>query len=125
MAKRRNSFDPDALAKAGQEIAKRHQVRENVTLEKEEEEVPVAKAVVIETPVMEEPIKEIPVKETPVKKKAVAKKAGAITKNTDDKTQLCRIGLAYHRRLKFGAVKSDMTIRQFLEDLIEKNVPEA
>ena len=90
MAKKK-SFDPDALAKAGQEIVKKHQVRENVAPQPEP---------------------------TP---KPVAKKRGP---KSDEKTQLCRIGISYHRRVKFAATKKDMTIRQYLEELIGKNVPE-
>jgi len=80
------SFDPDALAKAGQEIAKKHQVREKP-----------------ETP-------------APPPKKRGPK--------SDERTQLCRIGISFHRRVKLEAVKKDMTIRQFLEELIAENVPE-
>ncbi len=87
MAKRK-SFDPDALAKAGQEIAKKHQSRENVTPPQEEEPSP------------------------PKRKKE------------SEKTQLCRVGISFHRRVKFEAVKNDMTIRQFLEKLIDENTPE-
>jgi hypothetical protein len=123
MAKRRNSFDPDALAKAGQEIAKRHQVRENVPI--------VEEPLVVNVPIIEEVVKveiEPPVKtiiKPSPKKKAVAKKVMPTTKNGNEKTQLCRIGLSYHRRLKFAAVMNDMTIRQYLENLIEEHIPEA
>ena len=89
MAKKK-TFDPDALAKAGQEIVKKHQVRENV------EPTPAP---------------------TP---KPAAKKRGP---KSDEKTQLCRIGISYHRRVKFAATKNDMTIRQYLEELIGNNVP--
>ena len=87
MAKNK-SFDPDALAKAGQDIAKKHQVREAVS----------PKAVA----------------------KPAPKKRG---RQTDEKTQLCRVGISFHRRVKFAAVKKDMTIRQYLENLIEEHVP--
>lgn len=93
MAKKK-SFDPDALAKAGQEIVKKHQVRENVT------PPPSLK-------------KQMP-KPTP-------KKRGP---KSDERTQLCRIGISFHRRVKLEATKNDMTIRQYLENLIGKNVPE-
>jgi hypothetical protein len=90
MAKKK-SFDPDALAKAGQEIVKKHQVRENVTPQP------------APTP------------------KPAPKKRGP---KSDEKTQLCRIGISYHRRVKFAATRKDMTIRQYLEELIGKNVPD-
>lgn len=90
MAKKK-SFDPDALAKAGQEIVKKHQVRENVA----PQSAPAPKP--------------------------VAKKRGP---KSDEKTQLCRIGISYHRRVKLAATKKDMTIRQYLEELIGKNVAE-
>ena len=90
MAKKK-TFDPDALAKAGQEIAKKHQVRENVIPEPSPE-----------------PAKPAPKKRGP---------------KSDEKTQLCRIGISYHRRVKLAAIKKDMTIRQYLENLIGKHVP--
>lgn len=114
MAKRRNSFDPDALAKAGQEIAKKHQIRENVPVKEEVVEKPTEK------PVEKEKPKTVR-KRTTTKKTATAKTTKS---NKNEKTQLCRIGLSFHRRLKFEAVRNDMTIRQFLEELIDKNVPE-
>lgn len=117
MAKRRNSFDPDALAKAGKEIAKRHQVRENIPVV-EEEEIPIEK-----TPVVAKKVKRITTK-TSTKHKVIAKKVVEKTKSDTEKTQLCRIGLSYHRRLKFAAVMNDMTIRQYLENLIEEHIPE-
>lgn len=83
MAKK-NTFDPDALAKAGQEIVKKHQVREKTA-------------------------------PAPPQKKRRPK--------SEEKTQLCRVGLSFHRRVKLAAIKNDMTIRQYLETLIEKNVP--
>lgn len=110
MAKRRNSFDPDALAKAGQEIAKKHQIRENVITE----EKPVEK------PIEKEKPKVVRKKVTPKK----TTKAKTIKSAGNEKTQLCRIGLSFHRRVKFEAVRNDMTIRQFLEELIDKHVPE-
>ncbi len=87
MAKNK-SFDPDALAKAGQDIAKKHQVRETTTPK--------------------------------IVAKPAPKKRG---RQTDEKTQLCRVGISFHRRVKFAAVKKDMTIRQYLEELIEEHVP--
>lgn len=84
MAKNK-SFDPDALAKAGQDIAKKHQERESNA------------------------------SPTPPKKRG---------RKSDERTQLCRIGISFHRRVKFAAVKNDMTIRQYLENLIAENVPE-
>jgi len=42
---------------------------------------------------------------------------------SDEKTQLCRIGLSFHRRLKMAAVQKDLTIRKYLEELIDANVP--
>lgn len=96
MAKKK-TFDPDALAKAGQEIVKKHQVRENI-----EPTPPPAPA-------------------PKPKPKPAAKKRGP---KSEEKTQLCRIGLSYHRRVKFAATKNDMTIRQYLEELIGKNVPD-
>lgn len=95
MAKNK-SFDPDALAKAGQDIAKKHQVREAVTPK-----------TVATTPVA------APAAPAP-------KKRG---RQTDEKTQLCRVGISFHRRVKFAAVRKDMTIRQYLEELIEEHVP--
>lgn len=114
MAKRRNSFDPDALAKAGQEIAKRHQVRENVPIV---EEQPIVKAPIVEKVVKVEPPK------NKITKASTKKKIVETTKSGNEKTQLCRIGLSYHRRLKFAAVMNDMTIRQYLENLIEEHIP--
>lgn len=87
MAKKK-TFDPDALTKAGQDIVKKHQERENVSPSS------------ISKP----------------------KKRGP---RSDEKTQLCRIGISYHRRVKFAAIKNDMTIRQYLEELIEENVPKS
>lgn len=115
MAKRRNSFDPDALAKAGKEIAKRHQVRENVP--PVEEEKPIEKP-----PVVDKKVKRTAAKPS-IKKKVTTKKTVEQPKSGIEKTQLCRIGLSYHRRLKFAAVMNDMTIRQYLENLIEEHIP--
>ncbi|MFT6936834.1 MAG: hypothetical protein ACJA1N_001134 [Saprospiraceae bacterium] len=120
MAKRRNSFDPDALAKAGQEIAKRHQVRENVPIVEKQpivEEQPIVKAPIVEKVVKVEPPK------NKITKASTKKKIVETTKSGNEKTQLCRIGLSYHRRLKFAAVMNDMTIRQYLENLIEEHIP--
>ena len=94
MAKKKNTFDPDALEKASREIVKKHQLRENPL-----------------------PPKEAPVVPPPEK---TQKKRGP---KSDQKTQLCRIGISFHRRVKRAAVDKDMTIRQYLEDLIEANVP--
>lgn len=67
-----------------------------------------------------------------VTKKHVEREQGSTTdepkkkpgRQTTEETQLCRIGITYHRRVKFAATKEDKTIRQYLEDLIEKHVPE-
>ena len=90
MAKKK-TFDPDALAKAGQDIVKKHQLRENVA--------PVEAK--IESP---EPVKR--------------------SKKETEKTQLCRVGISYHRRVKMAAIKKDVTIRQYLEQLIAYNTEE-
>lgn len=91
MAKKK-TFDPDALERAGQDIVKKHQLRENIkpaeTIEKEVSEV--------------------------VRK----------SKKETEKTQLCRVGISFHRRVKMAAIRQDMTIRQFLEKLIADNTPE-
>ena len=85
MAKKK-SFDPDALARAGEEIVKKHQVREKV-----------------------EP-----------KSRPVGKKRGPVS---EEKTQLCRVGISYHKRLKLAALMDGISMRQYLEKLIEANTP--
>ena len=90
---KKKSFDPDALEKASKEIVNKHKLRENVP------PVEVAK---------------------PVKPTTPSKKRGP---KSEEKTQLCRIGLSFHRRLKMAAVQKDLTIRKYLEELIDNNVP--
>ncbi len=91
MAKKK-TFDPDALAKAGQDIVKKHQLRENVET--------------VNEPPADQPI-------------AVRR-----NKKETEKTQLCRVGISFHRRVKMAAIKKDMTIRQYLEELIAQNTDE-
>lgn len=84
MAKKK-SFDPDALARAGEEIVKKHQVRENVT--------PTPRS---------------------------TKKRGPVS---EEQTQLCRVGISYHKRLKLAALMDGVSMRKYLEKLIDENTP--
>lgn len=126
MAKRKNSFDPDALTKAGQEIANKHKDREQGFLTK----VEPPKNNIEASPIIEKEEKTTSKKTTSTNQKTRAKrstaKAKAVVKeNTvdDNKTLLCRIGASYHKRLKLEAVKQDTSIRNLLETLIQENLP--
>ena len=90
MAKKKSTFDPDALAKAGEEIVKKHQVRENV--------------------------------EPKPKTRSEGNKRGP---KSEEKTQLCRVGISYHKRLKLAALMNGQSMRQYLEQLIDENTPKS
>lgn len=126
MAKRKSSFDPDALTKAGQEIANKHKDREQEFLTNSQPQKND-----IEAPPIVEKEEKTPSKivtttnqKTRTKRRTVKAKTVEKSNNVDDnKTLLCRIGASYHKRLKLEAVKQDTSIRNLLETLIQENLP--